>query len=63
MVVDVAKRIEMAVVNIYFKRERHRVTYMSRGRNIQIDYIMCRRCDLKEFKDCKFVPGECSITT
>ncbi|KAK3544079.1 hypothetical protein QTP86_001145, partial [Hemibagrus guttatus] len=36
MVVDFAKRIDMAVVNTYFqKREEHRVTYKSGGRRTQ----------------------------
>ncbi|KAK3539360.1 hypothetical protein QTP70_003845 [Hemibagrus guttatus] len=36
MVVDFAKRMEMAVVNTYFqKREEHRVTYKSGGRRTQ----------------------------
>ena len=42
-VVDFAKRMEMAVVNIYFqKRKKHRLTYKSGGRSTQIDYILCK---------------------
>ncbi|KAK3521727.1 hypothetical protein QTP70_015844 [Hemibagrus guttatus] len=59
MVVDFAKRIDMAVVNTYFqKREEHRVTYKSGGRRTQVDYILCRRGNLKEISDCKLVVGE-----
>ncbi|KAK3517220.1 hypothetical protein QTP70_001126 [Hemibagrus guttatus] len=59
MVVDFAKRIDMAVVNSYFqKREEHRVTYKSGGRSTQVDYILCRRDNLKEISDCKVVVGE-----
>ncbi|KAK3550918.1 hypothetical protein QTP70_008728 [Hemibagrus guttatus] len=59
MVVDFAKRMDMAVVNTYFqKREEHRVTYKSGGRRTQIDYILCRRGNLKEISDCKVVVGE-----
>ncbi|MCJ8739195.1 hypothetical protein PDJAM_G00044620 [Pangasius djambal] len=37
MVVDFAKRMDMAVVNTYFqKREEHRVTYKSGGRSTQL---------------------------
>ncbi|KAK3552604.1 hypothetical protein QTP86_017915 [Hemibagrus guttatus] len=37
MVVDFAKRMDMAVVNTYFqKREEHRVTYKSGGRRTQV---------------------------
>ncbi|KAK2846462.1 hypothetical protein Q5P01_009461 [Channa striata] len=59
MVVDFAKRMEMAVVNTYFqKREEHRVTYKSGGRSTQVDYILCRRGHLREVSDCKVVVGE-----
>ncbi|KAE8278217.1 hypothetical protein D5F01_LYC23707 [Larimichthys crocea] len=56
MVVDFAKRIEMAVVDTFIqKRQEHRVTYKSGGRSTQVDYILCRRCNLKEISDCKVV--------
>ncbi|KAK3552406.1 hypothetical protein QTP86_011634 [Hemibagrus guttatus] len=59
MVVDFAKRMDMAVVNTYFqKREEHRVTYKSGGRRTQVDYILCRRGNMKEISDCKVVVGE-----
>ncbi|KAK3556960.1 hypothetical protein QTP70_022299, partial [Hemibagrus guttatus] len=59
MVVDFAKRMDMAVVNTYFqKREEHRVTYKSGGRRTQVDYILCRRGNLKEISDCKVFVGE-----
>ncbi|KAK3521647.1 hypothetical protein QTP70_014701, partial [Hemibagrus guttatus] len=62
MVVDFAKRMYMGVVNTYFqKREEHRVTYKSGGRRTQVDYILCRRGNLKEISDCKVVVGE-SVT-
>ncbi|KAK3533105.1 hypothetical protein QTP70_007319 [Hemibagrus guttatus] len=51
--------MDMAVVNTYFqKREEHRVTYKSGGRRTQVDYILCRRGNLKEISDCKVVVGE-----
>ena len=41
MLVDFATRMEMAVVNTYFKkREEDRVTYKSGGRSTQVDYII-----------------------
>ncbi|KAK3559717.1 hypothetical protein QTP86_017709 [Hemibagrus guttatus] len=41
MVVDFAKRMDMAVVNTYFqKREEHRVTYKSGGRRTQ---MVCKK--------------------
>ncbi|KAK3510608.1 hypothetical protein QTP70_011823 [Hemibagrus guttatus] len=59
MVVDFAKRMDMAVVNTYFqKREEHRVTYKTGGSSTQVNYILCRRGNLKEISDCKVVVGE-----
>ncbi|KAI5610593.1 hypothetical protein C0J50_5099 [Silurus asotus] len=59
MVVDFAKRMEIAVVNTYFKKkEDHRVTYKSGGRCTQVDYVLCRRCNLKEIRDCKVLAGD-----
>ncbi|KAJ8347031.1 hypothetical protein SKAU_G00284320 [Synaphobranchus kaupii] len=59
MVVDFAKRMGMAVVNTYFtKREEHRITYKSGGRCTQVDYVLCRRCNLKEVRNCKVITGE-----
>ncbi|KAI5627956.1 hypothetical protein C0J50_3222 [Silurus asotus] len=55
--VDFAKRMEMAVVNTYFKKD-HRVTYKSGGRCTQVDYVLCRRCNLKEIGDCKVLAGD-----
>ncbi|KAK3518346.1 hypothetical protein QTP86_018579, partial [Hemibagrus guttatus] len=59
MVVDFAKMMDMAVVNTYFqKREEHRVTSKSGDRRTQVDYILCRRGNLKEISDCKVAVGE-----
>ncbi|XP_065658149.1 uncharacterized protein LOC136082660 [Hydra vulgaris] len=59
MVVDFARRIKMAVVNTYFKKkEEHRVIHKSGGRGTQVDYILCRRRNLKEVSDCKVISGE-----
>ncbi|KAF7702399.1 hypothetical protein HF521_001682 [Silurus meridionalis] len=56
MVVDFAKTMEMAVVNTYFKKKNdHRVTYKKGGRCTQVDYVLCRRCNLKEIGDLKTV--------
>ena len=57
-IVDFAKRIDMAVLNTYFKKkEEHRVTYQSGGRCTQVDYVLCRRSQLKEVVDCKVFAG------
>lgn len=59
MVVDFAKRIEMAVLNTYFKKKEHRVTYKSGGRCKQVDYVLCGRCNQKEVRNCEVVSGDC----
>ena len=57
--VDFATRMEMAVVNTYFKkREEHWVTYKSGGRSTQVDYIICRRAYMKDIGDGKVIAGD-----
>ena len=49
MVVDFGKRMDLAIVNTYLKKQNeHRVTYKSGGKSTQVDYVMCRRRNLKE---------------
>ena len=60
MVVEIGKRMDLAIVNTYFKKkDEHRVTYKSGGKSTQVDYVMCRRRHLKEMCDCKVVLNEC----
>ena len=60
MVVDFGKRMDLAIVNTYFKKkDEHRVTYKSGGKSTQVDYVMCRRRNLKEMCDCKVIVNEC----
>ena len=60
MVVDFGKRIDLAIVNIYFKKkDGHRVMYKNGGKSTQVDYVMCRRRNLKEMCDCKVIVNEC----
>ena len=59
-VVDFGKRMDLAIVNIYFKKkDEHRVTYKSRGKSTQVDYVMCRRKNLKKMCDCKVILNKC----
>ena len=54
------KRMDLAIVNTYFKKnDEHRVTYKSGGKSTQVDYVMCRRRNLKEMCDCKIILNEC----
>ena len=60
MVADFAKKMDLEIVNTYFKKkEEHRVIYNSGGKSIQVDYVMCRRKNLKKMCDCKVVVNEC----
>ena len=54
MVVDFATRMEMAVVDTYFKKGG----YKSGGRSIQVYYILCRRAYQKEIGYCKVIAGD-----
>ena len=58
MVVKFSKRMDLVVLNTYFKKKNeHRVTYESGGKNTKVDYMMCRMRDLK--KMCKVMVNEC----
>ena len=60
MVVDFTKRMDLAIVNTYFKKkDEHRVTYTSGRKSTQVDYVMCRGRNLKKMCDCKVVLNEC----
>ena len=57
---DFGKRIDLVIVNTYFKKkDEHRVTYKSGGRSTQVDYVMCKRKNLKEMCNCKVILNEC----
>ena len=63
MVVDFWKRMDLAIVNTYFKKKgEHRVTYKSGGKSTQVDYVMCRRRNLKEMCNCKVMSASQSNT-
>ena len=60
MVVDFVKRMDLAIVNIYFKKKDKRsVTYKSGGKSAQVNYVISRRRDLKKICDCKVMVNEC----
>ena len=60
MVVDFGKRMDLAIVNTYFKKkDEHRVTNKSGGKSTQEDYVMYRRRNLKEMCNCKVILNEC----
>ena len=50
---------DLSIVNTFSeKRANHLVTYKSGGRQSQIDFLMCRRQQLNEVKNCKVINGE-----
>ena len=58
-IVEFAMANELAVVNTYFKKRSSRcITYASGGKEAQMDYILCRRRELKTVQDCKVLPNE-----
>ena len=60
MIVDFGKWMDLAIANTYFKKkDEHRVMYKSGGKSIQVDFVMCRRRNLKEMCDCKVIVNEC----
>ena len=60
MVVDFGEKIDLAIANTYFKKkDEHRETYKSGEKSTQVDYMMCRRRNLKEICDCKVILNEC----
>ena len=60
MVVDFGKRIDLAIVNTYFKKKnQHRVTYNSGRKSTQVDYVMSRRRNLKKMCNYKVIVNEC----
>ena len=60
MIVDCAKRMDLAIVNTYFKKkDEHKVTYKSGGKNIQVDYVLYRRRNLRKMCNCKVIVNEC----
>ena len=58
--VDFGKIMDLAIVNTYFKKkDEHKMTYKSGGKSTQVDYVMCRRRNLKKMCDCKVILNEC----
>ena len=53
---------DLLIANTVFKkRESHLVTFRSGQHSSQIDLILSRREDRRDFLDCKVIPGECAV--
>ena len=62
-ILHLAQAFDLAIVNTFYsKRREHLLTYKSGGKATVIDYIMVRRENLRELKNCKVIPGE-SVAT
>ena len=58
-IVDTAMAFDLAIFYTFFEKKVNQfVTYNSGGRESQIDFLMCRRCHLKEMIHCKVNNGE-----
>ena len=62
-IIQCAQMYDLAIANTFFeKNDQHIITYWSGNRMSTIDYIMVRRDDIRNIKDCKVIPGECVAT-
>ena len=60
MVVNFGKRMDLAIVDTYFKKkDEHKVMYESGRKSTQVVYVMYRRKNLKKMFDCKVIVNEC----
>lgn len=58
-ILDFALSFDLAICNTFLKKANSQyVTYKSGGRESQIDFLMGRRRDLKEVRNCKVLYGE-----
>ena len=58
-ILEFTQAYDLALGNSFFKkREEHYVKYMSGINRTVIEYILVRRQDLRDLKDCKVIPGE-----
>ena len=57
-IVETALAFDLAINTFFEKKVNQYVTYNSGGRESQIDFLMCRRCHLKEVINCKVINGE-----
>ena len=53
-ILESVESLGLVLVSAFFnKNEAHLITYKSGGNSSQIDFIMTRRADLKEMRDCR----------
>ena len=58
-IVDLALSFDLVIRNTIFrKKNEHLITYCSGDRASQIDFLLYRRKDIKEIRNCKVIPGD-----
>ena len=55
--IDFAVACDMAILNSFYCKKDY-ITYASGGNETQLDYILFRRSQMKEIKNCKVIKGE-----
>ena len=62
-ILQCAQMYHLAIASTFFENnDQHLITYRSGDRTSTIDYIMVRRDEIRNIKDCKVIPGECVAT-
>jgi len=57
--VDLAQSFDLVIGNTIFrKKNEHLIMYCSGDRASQIDFLLYRRKDIKEIRNCKVIPGD-----
>ena len=58
-VLDFAVSFDLVIANTFFrKREEHYITYKSGGNKAQINFMIYRKSNLVEIKNCKVIPRD-----
>ena len=58
-IIDFAVSYDMAIANTFFNKQQEQlITYKSGNRLSQIDFLLYRRRNIVEIKDCKVIPGD-----
>ena len=55
-IVDTAMTFDLAIVKTFFEKKVDQ--FLMYNRESQIDFLMCKRCRLKEVINCKVINGE-----
>ena len=62
-ILQCAQMYDLTIANTFFEKNyQHLITHRNGDRMSTIDYIMARRDEIRNIKDCKVIPGE-SVAT